>query len=51
MGQLIDSIGFDSIDVGGLAKSRIIQPAGALYTQVTAGQAARILAANEAGSR
>lgn len=42
---LIDDIGFDTVDIGGLAASRIFQPGGSLYVQVTAAEAREIIAA------
>jgi predicted dinucleotide-binding enzyme len=44
--RLIESIGFDTVDVGGLDASRIFQPGGPLYQQSTAAQARNIIAAN-----
>lgn len=42
---LIDGIGFDTVDVGGLADSRILQPGAALYKQVTVAEAKALLGA------
>lgn len=42
---LIDSIGFDTVDIGGLAASRIFQPGGPLYAQLSADSARAIVAA------
>lgn len=41
---LIDGIGFDTVDVGGLADTRILAPGASLYVHVTAAQARAIIA-------
>lgn len=41
---LINDIGFDTVDVGGLSASRVFQPAQPLYAQVTAEEARAIIA-------
>jgi predicted dinucleotide-binding enzyme len=43
---LIDDIGFDTVDVGGLAASRIFQPGAPLYVHVTAEEARAVIATN-----
>ncbi|MEP7055265.1 MAG: NADPH-dependent F420 reductase [Actinomycetota bacterium] len=43
---LIDEIGFDTVDIGVLADSRIFQPGAPLYVHVTADEAQAIIAAH-----